>query len=502
MGLSDFLKSSKQKELEEAKKEIEHLKKLLSPEMQEADSVREYIASMEKEKAEAEKSKAELEKSVSQLNDALSSLNHEIEEKKKQVVILEDEILFQDFGLYTPRYEFASSEDYKNRLDDIRKQQKEMIRNETAVSGAKDWTVNGSKPQGKKMIKDMQKLLLRAFNSDCEEAISKVKYNNFEASLKRITASRNAISKLGTVMSLSISFKYFHLKEDELALAFEYQQKKQEEKEEQRMIREQLREEAKLQKEIEEARKNIEKEKKHYTNALLKAEQSYSFANTDEEKEIWRQKIQELQEHLTEVKRNLADIDYREANKRAGYVYVISNIGSFGENVYKIGMTRRLNPQDRVDELGGASVPFNFDVHAMIFSDDAPRLEAALHNEFADRKINMVNQRREFFQVTLEEIESAVKKNFEKGVEFIKLADAEQFRRSRKMKELSRNSKNGTPPDIIQPAQISTDKPECLHSVPANQEILYTLWGAYEMPEPYTLCLKKGPRTDLQEIMI
>ena len=123
-------------------------------------------------------------------------------------------------------------------------------------------------------------------------------------------------------------------------------------------------------------------------------------------------------------------MDYRQANQRAGYVYIISNIGAFGENVYKIGMTRRLDPQDRVDELGDASVPFNFDVHAMIFSDDAPKLEAALHNAFADRKLNFVNQRREFFNVTLEEIKKVVKENFDKSVEFVELAPAQQYRES------------------------------------------------------------------------
>ena len=97
------------------------------------------------------------------------------------------------------------------------------------------------------------------------------------------------------------------------------------------------------------------------------------------------QKKNELENKLSDIDRALADIDYRQANMRAGYVYIISNVGSFGENIYKIGMTRRLDPQERVDELGDASVPFKFDVHAMIFSDDAPALEAALHRAFEDR---------------------------------------------------------------------------------------------------------------------
>ena len=140
---------------------------------------------------------------------------------------------------------------------------------------------------------------------------------------------------------------------------------------------------------------------------------------------------------LTDIEKAINDIDYREANQRAGYVYIISNIGSFGENVYKIGMTRRLDPTERVSELGDASVPFNFDIHAMIFSDDAPALEAALHRAFEDKKLNMVNTRREFFNVSLEEIKEVVKKNFDKTVEFTEVPDAEQYRVSQKMRSAS-----------------------------------------------------------------
>ena len=136
----------------------------------------------------------------------------------------------------------------------------------------------------------------------------------------------------------------------------------------------------------------------------------------------------------------MEDIDYREANKKAGYVYIISNIGSFGKDVYKIGMTRRLEPMDRVDELGDASVPFKFDVHAMIFSDDAPKLEAALHHAFDNKKVNMINNRKEFFNVKLEEIEQVVKENHDKLVEFIKTPDAEQYRESMILKNAYKNN--------------------------------------------------------------
>ena len=195
-----------------------------------------------------------------------------------------------------------------------------------------------------------------------------------------------------------------------------------------------MREEQKLQREIEEARKKIQKEQNHYQNALEKIERQLETASETEKIDILAKKA-EIENGLAEIEKNLKDVDYREANAKAGYVYIISNIGAFGENVYKIGMTRRLDPQERIDELGDASVPFNFDVHAMIFSDDAPALEAALHRAFADRKLNMVNQRREFFRVSLDEIKEVVKQNFDKSVEFIEVPPAEQFRVSEKIKQ-------------------------------------------------------------------
>lgn len=233
-------------------------------------------------------------------------------------------------------------------------------------------------------------------------------------------------------MGICVNDAYIESKIDELHLALEYQIKKKEEKELQRELRAQQREAARLKKEIEEERKKINKEKKHYEQALKNLLEQIKEHGENEE---LLAKKHELENTLSDIDKSIQDIDYREANQRAGYVYVISNIGSFGENIYKIGMTRRLNPQDRVDELGDASVPFNFDVHAMIFSEDAPSLEAALHRAFEDRKLNMVNTRREFFNVTLDEIKEVVKNNFDKTVEFIEFPDADQYRTSLKMKE-------------------------------------------------------------------
>lgn len=355
------------------------------------------------------------------------------ERRQTQIIYLDDEILVQEFGIYKPQYDFANALDYKEKLAEVRAKQKALIKEKSAVSGNTNWQVNGSASQGKKMVSDTQKLLLRAFNTECDELVSKVKYTNFEASLNRIYKSAEAISKLGTIMNISISSAYLNLKVKELRLAFEYQLKKQEEKEAQKAARAEMREAARLQKEIEAQRKKVEKEQTHYQTAYDKLLKQLD--QTPDDADLLLKKS-ELEQRLEDIEKAIKDIDYREANQRAGYVYIISNIGSFGENIYKIGMTRRLDPQDRVDELGDASVPFNFDVHAMIFSDDAPALEAALHRAFEDRKLNMVNTRREFFNVTLNEIKEVVKKNFDKTVEFMDVPDAEQYRISQKMKQV------------------------------------------------------------------
>lgn len=411
----------------------QEIQKLKTPEMQNIDKLNAMRDEINRSIADINATKTGLEQEIQNLNGTISTLNNQITAKRKQLIETDEEILLQEFGLYTPKYEFAKADEYKAKLVKIRQQQKELIKNGRASTGG-SWTVNGNAAQGKKMVNDMQKLLLRAFNCECDEVIAKVKFNSFDSASKRITSSYEAISKLGSVMGVSITKEYYDLKIDELYLSLDYQQKKQEEKERQKELRAQEREMAKVQKEIELERKKQEKERQHYENAQ-KTLQKQLYTASPEAKEELRNKLEEIQSKLDVIDRAIQDIDYRAANQKAGYVYIISNIGSFGENVYKIGMTRRLDPMDRIVELGDASVPFNFDVHAMIFSDDAPALEAALHRAFDSKKVNMVNQRREFFNVTLDEIKQVVRKNFDKTVEFNDFPDAEQYRVSLKLKE-------------------------------------------------------------------
>ena len=426
MGLLDFIKATENKKL---KQEIEDLRNLLTPEQKEAKEILNYLKELH-EKRDI------LNRDIENLKIELTDLENKKNARKQELIMLDEEILMQEFGLYQPKYDFATSDQYKEKLNQIRNKQKDMIKNKTAVTYSQNWTVDGSKAKGKKMTNDNIKQILRSFNTECENAIDRVKFNNIDSMKKRIEKSFDSLNKLNKTVLIGLKNEFLDLKIQELYLAYEYQVKKQEEKEEQKRIKEELREQAKLKKELIEAKKNVEKDLKHFKNALDSVVQQLNNENLDEEqRQALINKKLELENQIDILNDNLKNIDYRQENQKAGYVYVISNIGAFGENVFKIGMTRRLDPQERVDELGDASVPFKFVVHAMIFTEDAPALENALHKAFENRKLNMINKRREFFNVTLSEIEEVIKANFDKTVEFNRVAEAEQYRESIKIKE-------------------------------------------------------------------
>ncbi len=447
----DFLDVNKLKaELDKTTKERDQLKKALNTvERMEAygllNSVQELLAKQKQVSEQIQVAKLEEQRRIEaaeiqaarrrgELEQQITELNHQIAAKQSEVIQLDEQMLLQSFGFYKPQYDFATSDLYKNHLEGIRKQQAKMIKDGTACHGTTTWTVNNSQKEGERLIKDYVKLILRAFNNECDASIVDVKFNNVVSIEKKIQKAFDTLNKLGERMTIMISQQYLKLKLQELYLCHEYQVKKQEEKEEQKLIREQMREEAKLIKEIEEAKAKLEKEQKHFQKALITINEQLQKANTDTERHALEAEKAKIEEKVGEVADNLLTVEKREQNTRAGYVYVISNVGSFGENVYKIGVTRRLEPQERVDELGDASVPFNFDVHALIFSDDAPKLENAIHKAFAANRLNMINNRREFFHVSLEEIERVVKQNFEKPVDFIRTAAADQYRQSLKLK--------------------------------------------------------------------
>lgn len=418
MGIMDIFKASS------IKKENERLLSLIN-EMGVGDAIA-VKARIEEYQNILKKLQDERESLVS----TIASLKKEIESRKSQIIVLDDEILLESFALYKPKFSFQTSDEYKSRLDACRENQKQLIKNGHAVEANENWTVNNSKSEGKKMVNDMKKLLLRSFNNECDYCVDNVRFNNMEVNEKRIEKSFETLNKLGSIMRARITDTYKKLKYEELYLAFEYQQKKQEEKEAQRQAREELREQQKLEQEIRQAREKIAKEKKHYAQAIRDLELKLSESTNDSDRTLISNRLEEMKSQYSELEKEEKVIDYREQNAKAGYVYIISNIGAFGENVYKIGMTRRLVPMDRIDELGDASVPFPFDVHALIFSDNAPMLEAKLHEHFHNGRINRLNDRKEFYKADIDEIERIVRENYDKVVDVVKEAPAEQYRES------------------------------------------------------------------------
>ena len=350
-----------------------------------------------------------------------------------QILVWEETLLLESFALYEPKFKLITSQEYKSHLDSVRNRQKAMIKSAEAATGNMNWTVNNSNAQGRKLVNDMIKFVIRSFNNEADVCVDNVKFDNVELGEKRILKSFETCNRLGKIMSVEISRSYLSLKLDELHLAHEFQIKKQEEKEEAKRVREELREQQKLEQEIRAAREKIAKERKHFTTAMRDLQARLDKVESEEERAALLVKLAEVEAGRAELESEEKLIDYREQNAKAGYVYVISNLGAFGEGIYKIGMTRRLEPMDRVDELGDASVPFWFDVHAMVFSNNAPALEAKLHEHFAAGRLNKVNGRKEFFRADIAEIESVIRENYDAVVEVTHEAPAEQYRESLRM---------------------------------------------------------------------
>lgn len=372
----------------------------------------------------------------------------ELDRSRLELMATEDIVLLQTVGLYKPKFDLQTSEAYASRLDEIREDQKRAIKSNIATIHRFDWVVGDSYEKGRALNNNNIKLILRAFNNDCDLAVKNVKYGNVTAMEMKIKRSREQINRLGKHMEIEISDLYLGYKLDELYLAYEYAQMKEEEKEEQRQIREQMREEKLVQQEIEKQRKKLKKDEQHHKQALANYNKQLENATADLRKDL-EAKIREVELRIGVLRKEQEDVDYRERNAKAGYVYIISNIGSFGEDVYKIGMTRRLEPEDRIRELSGASVPFKFDVHAMIFADDAPALETALHKEFTSRRVNKINERKEFFNVSLDEIESVVSSKHNKVVEFTKLAEAQDWRGSQELLKQRTSDSKGNLQQIL-----------------------------------------------------
>ncbi|MFD7001552.1 DUF4041 domain-containing protein [Streptomyces mirabilis] len=362
-------------------------------------SAREEVKREKEEAKKASKDADRARKEAEKIRQDTYQASSRLAEIQAQVVTTDETAMLQQVGIYSYRHQLQDAIAYRTRLDSLQAEIKNLARTDQAVLAVQHWTVNGSASAGRKMVRDFSKLMLRAYNAEADYAVRSMRPHRLSSLIDRLYKSRETIAKLGATMQIRISDAYHDARVRELQLTADFLQKKEEEKEAQREIRAREKEEAAAQRELDREREKLQKELSHYQVALERLRER---GDADA--------VAEMEAKLAEIEEALSSVEARAANVRAGYVYVISNIGAFGERMVKIGMTRRLEPLERVYELSGASVPYRFDVHALIFSKDAVGLESQLHQEFADQRVNRVNARKEFFRVTPAQVRDALQR--------------------------------------------------------------------------------------------
>lgn len=338
---------------------------------------------------------------------------------QSQYIDLTAAIELQDAGLFDVENPANNSATLSTELEIVRTEIKRRISEKSAVSMAQRFLFNNSEAEGRKFMADMAKVLLRAYNAEAENAIKTTRAGNLRVAQERLTRAAEQIAKGGKMIDLRVEPTFHKLRLREIEIASRHLQAVARERELERERKAELREQMKAEAELRKAKESLEKEKAHFAAALAALEAKGDSEGADR-----------MREKLADVDRAIDDVDYRAANIRAGYVYVISNVGAFGERMVKIGMTRRLEPMDRVNELGDASVPFRFDVHALFFANDAVGIEAMLHRTFAAERVNKVNLRREFFYVTPEQVLGALQEHSVEVIEYSVEPEAPEFRAS------------------------------------------------------------------------
>lgn len=366
--------------------------------------------------------KSSYTKEIDELKQAYKEKKEVYDRLVSEVAVFDERLAFGEMGIYEPHFDYADGEEYKKAIEKVRKDQKRLVELKIAVTCPTEWVVEGSRSKGQTMANRAIKLALRAFNNECEAAIANCRWNNVNAMTKRIIKAREQIDKLNETIHVTISDDFVELKLKELHLTHEYREKLKQEREERSEAARLQREEQRLQRDLEEAEQQEEKYGK-----LLEKAKAEAASITGEKLTAFAEQIKLLEQQLAEAHAKAERAKALAEKTRSGYVYIISNIGSFGEGVVKIGLTRRLDPLDRVRELGDASVPFIFDTHAIIYSDDAPTLERSLHSEFEQTRINAQNYKKEFFRVSLDEVELAVKR-LAPNAPFFKDVEAQEYR--------------------------------------------------------------------------
>lgn len=356
--------------------------------------------------------------SVAYLEAENASLRAQIAASRSdEYVELDDARVLQDVGIYRYHHPLESAAAYQEELRSLERAVADAVTSGRAIVRSELFTLNNSLAQGRRMTDDLAKLMLRAYNAEADNSIRTLRAGNVVTAKKRLNASRTAIARLGKLMEMRVSDEFHELRVREIELTADWLIKKRQEREAEREERARLREEKRVERELAEERARLDKERLHLVNTLTALRDAGEID-------------QALIARLAAIDDAIVQNDYRAANIRAGYVYVISNQGAFGKNVVKIGLTRRLEPRERIYELGGASVPFRFDTHALFFSEDAVTLESDLHRHFADRAVNRANSRKEFFFATPAEVRDVLLSKVGNILEFNDDVEATEYRQS------------------------------------------------------------------------
>lgn len=304
-------------------------------------------------------------------------------------------------------YSYETSKEFDDQLKEIRRKQKVIVKNKEAIIHDQEWTVEGSSSRGNKLMKDISNLALMSFNDYCDTLIVKLKYSGIDKVKENIKNKYNKINKLLKSFCSRISVDLLKLKFEEADLKCGWLRKKEEEKEEIKRKEAEIREQLKLEEEINKAKEKIQYEQTKYNTEIVRLQEQ--LINEQGNNKVIKKQLAKLQDKISKLEEKKKDVLNRQINKKSGWIYVISN--PLLDGVVKIGVTRRLNAMDRINELGSASVPFKFKVHSIIFSEDAFKLEHDLHIAFDDYRVNKVNKQKEHFRVSLDAVKEEVLKH-------------------------------------------------------------------------------------------
>ena len=340
-------------------------------------------------------------------------------------------------GLPPPNFKIDDDESLKSAIRKIREKQHNLITSQRATRSMSNWEWFGSKSDGQVLIKTYNKLMISAFNAEFDMARDKMRHSSYDVAINKLRTSLKALEQLAETVNVTISSEYLSVKEDELKIWHSDLERKHEEnearKKQKAILREQNKKLGRMSDNDEYEEDAIENQLENCSAELEMARKLAKQIAGDDLARL-ELKIEKIEDDKRKLEAQFERATSQAQITRAGYIYVISNIGSFGEGVCKIGMTRRLEPMDRVVELGDASVPYRFDVHTLAFVEDAPRLEKAIHNAFISKRVNKDNHRKEFFLVSPEEVK-AVMDNMGIKSSWYYECDAREYRESELMRE-------------------------------------------------------------------